>query len=130
MIKVKNERELRRLIGLFKKYASSDLLDKFGRKILSDEGPIYNSNAIFGAWSVPLLVCSTQHNKKPRNLRDFLAVKQFSIGDLLRDKPVVIKALVRNKDKKLRDVLSKIGIIPQIDKRYILRVFVDDYLDS
>lgn len=129
LIRVKNEQELRRLVDLFKKYVSKHKLSKSARIILENLDPVENKYAISKAHKVPLLVCTSKKNKKPKNLDDFLSVKQFIIPETLGDNSVILSTLVRKNAKELKSALNKGKIIPQIGKKYVLRLFVEEYID-
>lgn len=126
LIRVRDISELRKLVDLFKKYTSKDKLDRKGSKIKYEGRRVKNPDAILESWSIPLLICRSDTNQKPRNLRDFVSVAQFCIKETLGDKPVVISSLSGSKKKLFRRFLEEGGISFVADKRYVLRVFVDE----
>ncbi len=118
------------LVDFFKTYTAKHKLNKMGSKTLESGIPIDNEQAIIGAWKVPLLLCAAKKNKKPASLSDFLSVNQFEVVERIGNKPVIVSTLVRGKSKELRNVLRKTAYEPQIAKRYVLRVFIESYLDN
>ena len=124
LLRVSNEKELRRLVDLFKNYVSKDKLDKHGRKIIGK-----NQSAIFGAQDIPLLVCTTKNNKKPPYLVDFLKVNQFDIPEKLGNISITLSTLVGSKSKELQKFLDKQGYKIRSTKKYAFRIFVEYYLD-
>ena len=71
LIGVKNERELRKLINLFKKYTSKYKLNRRGSKVKNNGSAIINRSAISGSWDIPLLICTANYGIKPVTLQDF-----------------------------------------------------------
>ncbi len=130
VFRVENEDELVHLVSFFKHYTSKFRLDRHGKKLIKNDDFVVNNDAIEGAWDIPLLVCTTEDDKKPKNLVDFLAVRQFDVLETLVDRNVTLSTLVRKYVKELQASLTKIGIVPQIYKKYALRVFVEDYIDA
>jgi len=131
VLKLKNETELRRITNLLKKYVAKFKIDEFGRKIKDANGnPSINNNAISNAWDIPLIICTTRDNKKPSLLKDFLKVNQFNIKYYLKDIPIIISTLVRKKHKNLKNFLLSDELKFNIKKKYALRTFVEDYIDT
>ena len=61
-IAVESEKELRNLANFFKRYASKDLLNMHGKKVIHNEEPVKNGLAIDDScWSVPLFVCDSKN---------------------------------------------------------------------
>ena len=81
-------------------------------------------------WEVPLLICTTADNKKPNCLYDFITVSQFNISEKLADKEVQISTLVKDRTKKLQKALLKNGDKIKPIEKYVIRVFVEDYIDA
>ena len=131
LLKVKNETELRRITDLFKKYVASYRIDDFGRKIKDKDGvPTENTAAIHKSWDIPLLICTSSSNKKPRTLKDFLEINQFDISHRFGNNSVVISTIVRNKSRNLEQFLVTEGLDYEKNKKYVLRIFVEDYINS
>ena len=130
LIKADNETELRALIDCFKKYASKFVLDRKGRKVIEEGRDKENKYAVPQSWEVPLLVCATTGKRKPGMLDDFLRVNQFNIPERLGNTPIVVSTLVRGKSKEFQEYLVNEGLAIQPEKRYALRVFVEDYIDA
>jgi len=129
LIKIKDKQELRKIIDILKVYASQFQLDRRGRKLVKEGDYVETTDPIAGASDIPLLVC-TSRNKKPENLQDFLAICQFNITEYLGDKLVILSTLVRSKAKDIRKILVSRNAIVSADKKYALRVFVEDYIDN
>lgn len=129
LLRVKDEPELRKVVDLFKEYASMHILDKNGRKIIKNNDYVENENAIYNAWDTPLLICTNKSNKKPRNLYDFLAVNQFNILEQFGNNSIILSTLLRTKSKKFHKILEERKDKFQFDKKYAPRVFVEDYID-
>ncbi len=131
LLKIKNETELRRIIDLFKKHVASFIINDFGRKIKNKDGvPVENTAAIYKSWDIPLLICTSTNNKKPRTLKDFLKINQFNISYRFENNSVVISTIVRNKSRNLERFLVTEGLNYEKNKKYVLRIFVEDYIDS
>lgn len=130
LIKIKDEKELRRVIDLFKLYASKFSLDKQGRKIVENGKPKYNNSAISESWDTPLLVCTVSDKKKPKPLVDFLGINQFNVVETLDDVSVVLSTLVRSKTKELKRFLQRCSYVSKPIKKYAIRVFVEEYIDA
>lgn len=130
LIKFNSEMELRRVIDIFKQYASKFSLDKQGRKIIKNGKPTYNHEAISEAWDIPLLVCTNIDNQKPRTLTDFLRVNQFNIMMDFEDTSIVLSTLVRNQTKEFQRFLHKHSYDLKPEKKYVIRVFVEEYIDA
>lgn len=125
LIRVKDEPELRKAIDLFKKYASQYKLNKRGEIIQMDGEDVENEDQIYRSWEIPLLLCTTKNDRKPKDLYDFLTVKQFNINEQLNKISIMLSTLVKSKREELEKILKRRGIEPQINKKYVLRVFVD-----
>ncbi|MEK6904161.1 MAG: hypothetical protein AABW87_01060, partial [Nanoarchaeota archaeon] len=130
MIKAIDELELRRLVDVFKKYASEDQLDMNGRKIRDEEGYKENELAISEAWDAPLLFYTNNTPKDMTTFPDFVPVTQFIIPEQLNGKPVIVSTLVAKKTKEFHRTLKRNKIRPKTDRRHVLRAFVEDYLDK
>jgi hypothetical protein len=125
LIRLKDEEELRKATCMFRRYASEFKLDRYGRKIGTN-----NPESIAGAWEVPLVVCTTSTNKKPRFLVDFLRVNEFSFYEKLGGEDVFVSTLVRRKTRELRNALKKLGVDIDSRKKYVMRLFVEKYIDK
>ncbi len=129
LLRIKDEPELRKVVDLFKEYASMHILDKNGRKIINNNNYVENENAIYNAWDTPLLICTSKSNKKPENLYDFLIVNQFNILEQLGNISIILSTLVRTKSKEFHKILEERKDKFQFDKKYAPRVFIEDYID-
>lgn len=131
LLGVNNASELRSLVKVFKRYCSKEKMDKWGRKIIKAYSPVSNEKyAVVGAQDIPLLICTSTTNRKPKNLCDFLAVNQFSMKEQLgRDTQVVVRTLAKRRSTELRESLEGMGFEIRVEKKYVLRLFVEDYID-
>lgn len=129
-IRITNKEELRKIIDLLKKYTSIFKLDRKGKKIKNNDEFIKNDLAIYEAWDIPLLVCRTSNNKKPSNLQDFLTVKEFKIAEQIGNNPLILTTIIGGKYKELRRLLQNRECKFEERKGYVLRVFVEDYLNK
>lgn len=129
LFEVESVKELRLLVDIFKEYASKYKLDKNGRKILKGKGFLPNEEAITNAWDIPLLTYNSIGIKSP-HLNDFLLVHQFNIIETLGGKPVVVNTLVQRNTQKLERALIEMSTEIEHEKKYAIRVFVEDYLDA
>ena len=132
IIAVNNDNELKDLRRIFKKNASKFIIDRFGRVVEDkNQEPRKNKNPVYNAWEVPLLVCTSNNDIKPRYLTDFLKVRQFNITySTDPGVSVIISSLVRNNAGKFRQFLTEKNFDFAESKKYALRVFVEDYIDS
>jgi len=121
LLRVANQSELRTIIDIFKKYASKFRLNEKGSLIR-----VKNNEAITNSWEVPLLICTSNSNKKPSVLYDFLTVKQFEIVESIAGRPITLGILVRNKAVDLQAFLNDSGCGFRISKKYVLRVFAEE----
>lgn len=128
LLRITNEKELRKIVDLFKRYTSKDMLDEFGRKIFYKNIPVKNKDAIIGAWDIPLLVCTNKLDKKPKKLQDFLAINQFEIQENLNKIPITISTFVKGRTNELETRLESMEIKAKKSKKYTLSVFVEGYL--
>jgi len=124
LIRLSNEIDLRNIVNVFKKYAPKYNLDRKGNST-----KFKNKDAIFDAWYVPMLFFSTKV-KKPKDFIDFLTVKQFNIAEIIGEKPVNFSTLVRKKAKYLKENLQTLDIPFKVNKRYVLRLAVSNYIDA
>jgi hypothetical protein len=125
-----DEKELRYILDFFKEFTSHFLLDSYGRKKISVSGHEQrNPSAIPSSWDLPLLVCSTKTNKKPKSLRDFLAVHSFTVHLVFGRGHLCLQLLIRKKSEEFGVFLRKNFFSYTSDKKYALRAFVEDYLD-
>lgn len=133
LIRIQSKDELRRVIDIFKMYASKHVLDKKGKKIMEEKGPKINGEAITNSFDIPLLTCITKNSRKPKNLIDFLVVKQFSVQEIVGQETVVLKTLVRTNADLFHVAIKQVGYTTNaitIDKQYALRVFIEDYIEN
>lgn len=130
LLRINTESELRRAVDIFKKYASWFKLDKYGRRITRKDKLPENKDAVYGASEIPLLICTSSDNRKPKNLRDFIAVNQFDMPEMLGNNRVTVSTITKTKTADLKRTLAVDGIKAEQHKKYALRVFVDDYLDK
>lgn len=130
LIKANSENELRILATLFKRCASRHQLDRNGRKILVDNKPVRNIDAIFEPSDVPVLICTNTKNTKPPNLPDFVTVTQFNVLERIGNIKVVWSTLARTQARGLYHALKEKNQELALEKKYALRVFVEDYLDN
>ena len=129
LLKLKDKSELRNLINLFKRYTSKNRLNKYGKRIVKMGSLVINEDAIFNAWDVPLLTFKNNANRKPRSLYDFLSVTEFIIAEKLHNSPITLRTLVGKRRKDVRGNLNKMKAMVQTEKKYVLRGFVEDYID-
>jgi|SRR3989344_131109 len=130
LLRIKDLKELRRTIDLFKKYTSELKLDKKG-SIVKIRGRISvpNHDAITNSWLVPLLFCSSSDDKKPKSSPDLLNIFDVRINEPIGNKTGVVSSLVKKRIKALLSTLDSKGIDYNVKNRYALRVFVEEYLD-
>ncbi|MEK6962782.1 MAG: hypothetical protein AABX70_00025 [Nanoarchaeota archaeon] len=127
--------ELRYLINLFKKYTSVFRLDSLGRRVPTHpRSHRFKKNIdnrernryIPGSWEVPLLTVTDY--PKPKNCRDLLHASRFSVT-LGEDSSTLIEILTKSKKQYLKEFLFFHSIHHRIDDIYVLRTFVEDYLE-
>ena len=129
LIRISDEKELRRIVDFFKTYASLCILNDEGRHTQRDGKQDINPLAITDADEVPLLICTSRNNKKPKRLTDFVAVNLLSVAEQLGGNQVVLSTLVGKKLKVLNKILKERGLNPRVDRKYTLKVFIEDYLE-
>lgn len=128
LIKVEDEMEMRKIIDIFKKYASKHRLGIDGRRILrEDRRHIKNKNAISGSWTIPLLICTSETGL---NLQDFSKVNEFNIYDQLNNTQILLSTLVASKTDKFIEILDKDNINYKTNEKMALRVFVEEYINK
>jgi len=127
-MKIANESELRKLVNFFKGYGSKFRLDRAGRIMLEENDFVENHNAIVDAWKIPLLLVMS--DKKPKNLIDFLAVNQIYIDEIVAKKQALVSTLIKNKTKEFLTLLKNKCVEVRVSRRYVLRAFVESYLDA
>ena len=130
LLRIEDLKELRRAIDLFKKYTSKLKLDKKGNIIkVRKRISVSNADAITNSWLVPLLFCSSSDNKKPKSSPDLLNIFDVRINEPIGNKTGVVSSLVKKRIKALLSTLDSMEIEYDIQNRYALRIFVEEYLD-
>lgn len=129
LVRANDEFHLRRLVNLFKKYASRYKLDRLGRKLKIGNIEVKNKDSLDGAFDIPLLTCTNISGQKPKTLRDFVKIYQFNVQENIGNSEVILSTFVRVKAGELRKVLKSLGVRNSSNCRYALRVFVEDYID-
>lgn len=129
-IKISSFDELKRVIDLFKRYASKYRLDNQGRQGLIAGNVQENQEAVYGAWEIPLFVCKIDGNVKQKNLSDFVLVNQFNILETSEQETLILSTLVKRKTGRFKRALESVGVKPEINKRYALRGSVENYIDK
>ncbi|MDD5331562.1 MAG: hypothetical protein PHE43_01930 [Candidatus Nanoarchaeia archaeon] len=129
LIKLGGMKELKKLVSLFKKYASIYKLDRNGRKLKGFDGDyIENVDAVTNSWDVPLLTITSKRNEY-LNLRDFVPVFQFDVEESLGETSIILSTLVGTNNQKVRKFLNSEKKCFETTKKYASRVFMEDYID-
>jgi len=124
LIRINDEEELRSIIKKLRKTTAKFKLNKKGS--LGKKPYKQNLNQISNAWEIPLLLCTTK-GKKPKNLDDFLKVYEFIVPEQVGGTNLFLSTLCRKKKKTLEQELK--GIDSNVNIRYALRAFIEQYID-
>ncbi|MEK6861334.1 MAG: hypothetical protein AABY07_05165 [Nanoarchaeota archaeon] len=92
--------------------------------------PNYSDGGLFLDYLHAYLRLSDRHFKELSKLSDFVPVIQFNIREILGGELVTLSTLVGNKAQLLHNVLTQKVTNLQTDQKYVLRAFVEEYLDK
>ena len=134
-LKADDEVALRRIIDVFKRFTSKVKLGFHGGFLRDKEGKVVENtdnvgkkNYIYNSWNVPLMTLAAK--KKPSNLRDFLLIYNFSIPLSDTQGRVFVRSLVRGRADDFKQFLTEQCLTYSTEKRYALRVFIDEYVEA
>lgn len=119
-ISIDSINDLKKIIELFRKYCNFYLIDKNkGKYVMSKKSnKLRNRQRIIDSWEIPLILLKSEEEL---NLRSFPRVNEIKIEKDL----FFIDIIVDNRTKLLTEFLQKCGEVPNLNRAYANKIFVD-----